>query len=856
MTRSCAELLRQPRVELVQRAVRDRAAEHRVDLGVDRLRRDDALDQPGRRAVGEPLELGDAERRLAAEELGADARVALQGAARAAEAPLPVVGVGERPRLVGVGNREPGERTQPLAVGRRGLERPGERRERTAARRPLHVLGLEDRGDLVPERARLARGAVVGGRLAHEEEPARRAGARRVEEVAVAGDLVGALEPAAERAACVVARGRATCAPRRGSAPFLEPEHEDDVEAAGPRAQQVEDGDAACFAGGGEPHFAALERSDHVVALDTSPARPGERVELVEERERGAIGAQVEPRRLAGGRRFGAVGAAQHPPQSLADRLGGDVGGAQLVERRQRRLAQLLGLRLDALRAPESRDRAAGPRRSRPTSARARSTATAGRRTALGGRRPATRNAGAAAARARAASRRSGRATRPRTGSRGRRAPSRAGHATTRATAPPARSARAATPLRRSAGELLADLLERAAHAGALEEADAVAELGRRPGRLLEEAALEMRERRVRVLGESAAAARRGDRRRARTGRSAVRVSEANAVRPGSYGSETCTSVRPASASSSAHSARGQVLEAVGEDGLSVPGVELGPEPLGRTPPLQVAIRDARGGRARRDRRRRARRARRRGRPGRGGPARALRACRSARRRSHRSVPSARGRPAAQQRAPAATTSRRCASVSTRGGPDRLRRAAGRGRRRCRSRRRAGSRSGRAGRARRGRRPTRSARSDTARRRDGRDTGRGGARPCPRLQALRGGTAPPSHRRVAAGRVPRPLPTSSRSVLSLPLCGRRLRPASAAGGRTAGHLAGAVVTEIGDLRASARIRIRDAQYGAVRLVDLLPAVVANQNGFPCQFQPPFRFAGSLRRAGGHPNSAP
>ena len=37
----------------------------------------------------------------------------------------------------------------------------------------------------------------------------------------------------------------------------------------------------------------------------------------------------------------------------------------------------------------------------------------------------------------------------------------------------------------------------------------------------------------------------------------------------------------------------GQVLEAVREDGLAVPGVELGPDPLGRAAPQQVAVPEA-----------------------------------------------------------------------------------------------------------------------------------------------------------------------------------------------------------------------------------------------------------------------
>ena len=139
-TRSAAELLRQAGEEAVERGVRDRAAQLRVDLGVDRPRVDDAVDEPGRRAVGEPLELGDVERRARAELLEHD-RVAqprrpVEGAQRAVEPALPAVRARERRRAsAALGRRERGERAQPLALGRRVLERPRERRERAPARR-------------------------------------------------------------------------------------------------------------------------------------------------------------------------------------------------------------------------------------------------------------------------------------------------------------------------------------------------------------------------------------------------------------------------------------------------------------------------------------------------------------------------------------------------------------------------------------------------------------------------------------------------------------------------------------------------------------------------------------------------
>src|SRR5207237_1156611 len=163
------ELLRQAGVELVERLVRDLAAQHRVGLGVDRLRVDDALEEPGRRAVGEALELG--------------------------------------------------------------------RREDAAGAEP----GPDGR---VPERGRPVEGAARPA----EGGPARRARARRVEEVAVARHLVGSLEPPAERAPPVVVEERRAAATSR-EAPLLQAEDERDVEAARAGAQEVEDGDPAGLRG-------------------------------------------------------------------------------------------------------------------------------------------------------------------------------------------------------------------------------------------------------------------------------------------------------------------------------------------------------------------------------------------------------------------------------------------------------------------------------------------------------------------------------------------------------------------------------------------------------------------------------
>ena len=105
VTRSLAELLRQAGVEGVERLVGDLAAQQRVGLGVDRLRVDDPLEEPGRRAVDEALELGRAEDGAAAElrehRRVAEPRVAPEGAPCALEAARPAVRVGEGERELG-----------------------------------------------------------------------------------------------------------------------------------------------------------------------------------------------------------------------------------------------------------------------------------------------------------------------------------------------------------------------------------------------------------------------------------------------------------------------------------------------------------------------------------------------------------------------------------------------------------------------------------------------------------------------------------------------------------------------------------------------------------------------------------
>ena len=137
--------------------------------------------------------------------------------------------------------------------------------------------------------------------------------------------------------------------------------------------------------------------------------------------------------------------------------------------------------------------------------------------------------------------------------------------------------------------QLLADELERPAGTGAFEEAERGIEVGRRRRRLLEEGALEVREGRMRVLGRPGrqlldATVRE---RRQVVGRAlerregdAARLVGQRHVHLGA--ARERLEQRPLGA--------GEVLEAVGEDGLAVPRIEIGLEPLRSPAAQQVAI--------------------------------------------------------------------------------------------------------------------------------------------------------------------------------------------------------------------------------------------------------------------------
>ena len=205
----------------------------------------------------------------------------------AAELALPAVRVRERVGLARIVGREARESPKPLALGRSRLDRPGQPGERPPRRVPPHVVRVEELAHGLPERARLARRAVVGRRLPHEREQPARPGAGGVEEVAVAARGVGALQP---RAACAVEiPARLVVEERRRGRParqrsLLETDHEDRLEAARARPRQVENRDAARLAGGVAADGRPVEGREDVVGVDrrrrpraAAPARRGPR---------------------------------------------------------------------------------------------------------------------------------------------------------------------------------------------------------------------------------------------------------------------------------------------------------------------------------------------------------------------------------------------------------------------------------------------------------------------------------------------------------------------------------------------------------------------------------------------------
>ena len=517
------------------------AAQDRVGLGVDLLRIDDALDEPRGRAVGEALELRRRERLLRGERRDDRAAPqrgrAVEGTTRAIEAARPVVGGGEGIRTVFVVGREPDERAQALALARRRLERPGQSRERPAPRGALNVGGVEERPDVLPERARLARHTLVARRLANEHEPPGRPRAGRVEEVAVARDGVRSLETSTELARAARRRGAARGARDAERRPSSSPSTNTTSNVRVLRSFVVEHGDPTLRRALGRD-ARALERREDVVAHDRRLAA-GERSELAERALRGSVRARVDPRVVARRRRLETPCVAHHAARGEHARPRPDRRCP--AARRERAPVRRAGARPPPRPAPARRRRvrAGAPRRSRPSAAPARRTASGGTRRGRHGCRRATRTAGPRGARRRAAMspRRRGCSTANGTPSCANAASSGARQRSTDSQTTATRSG--AVPPRRSAATSLArsSTVPRVP-APSRKRMRSVERRARRERRRRTARARDGREPAA-ASGWTRAAAPRSRPRASAARSSTVRSSAANAARPGSYGIDT-----------------------------------------------------------------------------------------------------------------------------------------------------------------------------------------------------------------------------------------------------------------------------------------------------------------------------
>ena len=194
------------------------------------------------------------------------------------------------------------QRTEPFALGRSRFEGPGERGERAAPRPARNIRGGKEPRHLVPERARLAWLALVGRGLANQRQPPGRAGARGVEEVALATHPVRTHEPRPERGPPrVVEEWRVASPPRQAA--LLEAQDEHRVERARARSREIDDRDTTRLAGADRPHGRAFECRNDLDGLQRDPGRLEAR-ELLQHLDSRLICSEVESRLVPGRRRL------------------------------------------------------------------------------------------------------------------------------------------------------------------------------------------------------------------------------------------------------------------------------------------------------------------------------------------------------------------------------------------------------------------------------------------------------------------------------------------------------------------------------------------------------------------------
>ena len=316
--------------------MRDAAALHRIRLGIDRPRVEEALDEPGRRAVGEALELGHREGRReqsCSSTSGCVRRVGRRKQRGALEPPLPAVGAGER-------------------IGRRGIAAASS----ASARNRSRSVGASSSGHVSAEsgRRRVQRrtssasnsdwtscqnGSPRAG--CHRRPPPRardRAAAKRAytpcrrgSDRAQPGLAAPAsrlfLEPAPRP---LVEERRARAATRQ--APLLQAEDEDCVEASRASTPEVDDGHAPRVVPGGRAQRGTLDRREDLVAAQL-PAELAPALELASSRSAPRARRSNLLAASAGGRSrpYASRTFAPQLPHGL-DRI---LGVAQLGERRQ-----------------------------------------------------------------------------------------------------------------------------------------------------------------------------------------------------------------------------------------------------------------------------------------------------------------------------------------------------------------------------------------------------------------------------------------------------------------------------------------------------------------------------------------
>ncbi len=244
-----------------------------VDLAVDVTGIEHALDEPALRALGEDLEVGHPEAVAGREDLDqgsvAEARGPREGPARAVEAAL---GAGREPARQtaaeqGLPPGQRGHRAHALPRGGgalegiRGLGQPAAHRQRAAV--------AQHAADLFPERRGLARRPVVAHGLAQQDERAPGPRDGGVEEVALTGQGVGApqLEAVLGQEAAHVVGHEGVGAAAAGQAALLEAGHDDDLGRMGAGAAQADDAHASRAAIVAHADGQALEGAHELVLV-------------------------------------------------------------------------------------------------------------------------------------------------------------------------------------------------------------------------------------------------------------------------------------------------------------------------------------------------------------------------------------------------------------------------------------------------------------------------------------------------------------------------------------------------------------------------------------------------------------